>query len=221
VTGSGAATPAPAGPAAQLGGRRERQRRQIRARILDAALELFSEQGYTAATIDQIAERADLARRTVFNHFPRKRDMLQAWRAERHALVFARLAGTLLEQTPARRQLELQLNALAEINDEDPRMARVITLGWLAELGTFETPFPIFESFRDSIRLGQESGDFRTSLPPDTVAEILCACYNDTLHRWLFARQHDGKSFPLAPALQAKLSLVLDGLAAPQVEEGL
>ena len=143
------------------------------------------------------------------------------WRAERHALVSARLPDALLEQAPARRQLELQLNALAEINDEDPRMARVITLGWLAELGTFETPFPIFESFRDSIRLGQESGEFLASLSADTVAETLCACYNDTLHRWLFARQHDGKPFPLAPALQAKLSLVLDGLVPPQAEERL
>lgn len=206
----------PAGPAGQPMGRRERQRQRIRSAILDAALELFAEQGYAATTIDQIADRADLARRTVFNHFPRKRDMLDAWRAERRELVAARLTQDGVPQAPARRQLELQMEVLARVNEENPRMARVLSLGWLSELGTFESPFPVFESFRDSVRLGQDNGDFRPSVPPETVAETLSACYTETLHRWLQAHQHDDRPFPLGPALRAKLDLLLDGLAVPQ-----
>ncbi|MGC9542176.1 TetR/AcrR family transcriptional regulator [Streptomyces sp. UG1] len=214
MTRSPATSAAGAGPAGQPLGRRERQRQRIRAAILDAALELFAEQGYAATTIDQIAERADLARRTVFNHFPRKRDMLDGWSAERRELVVARLAQEDVRQAPARRQLELQMDALAEANEQDPRMARVISLGWLSELGTFESPFPVFDTFRDSVRLGQETGDFRPSPSPETVAEALSACYIDTLHRWLQAGQHTDKPFPLAPALRAKLDLILDGLTA-------
>jgi len=51
----------------------------MRARLLAAALRLFAEQGYEATTIDQIAAAADVARQTVLNHYPHKRDFLQAW----------------------------------------------------------------------------------------------------------------------------------------------
>jgi AcrR family transcriptional regulator len=215
VTRSPAPVPySPAPTASEPVGRRERQRRQIRARILDAALELFTEQGYTGTSVDQIAERADLARRTVFNHFPRKRDMLEAWVADRRALVTARLAEDDARKGPARRRLELQLEALAEANEQDARMARVITLGWLSELGTFESPFPVIDTFRDAVQQGQEAGEFRRSIPAQTVAEALSACYTDTVHRWLQAHQDDSAPVPLLPALRAKLDLLLDGLAA-------
>lgn len=216
MTRSPAAAKSPAGPTEQPMGRRERQRQRIRSAILEAALELFAEQGYAATTIDQIAERADLARRTVFNHFPRKRDMLDAWVVERRELVAARLSEGGVRRAPARRQLELQMEVLAKANEEDPRMARVLSLGWLSELETFESPFPVFDSFRDCIRLGQEDGDFRSCVSPDTVAEALSALYTETLHRWLQAHQHADKPFPLGPALRAKLDLLLDGLAVPQ-----
>jgi TetR/AcrR family transcriptional regulator, cholesterol catabolism regulator len=131
-------------------------------------------------------------------------------------LVAARLGEDIVRRAPARRRLELQMEALAEANEEDPRMARVLSLGWLSELGSLESPLPIFDCFHDSVRLGQETGDFRSSPPPETVAEALSACYTDTLHRWLQARQHTDKAFPLGPALRAKLDLVLDGVVVPQ-----
>ncbi|MGC9539280.1 TetR/AcrR family transcriptional regulator [Streptomyces sp. UG1] len=216
MTRTPAAAKNPTGPTQQAMGRRERQRQRIRSAILDAALELFAEQGYVATTIDQIAERADLARRTVFNHFPRKRDMLDAWRGERRELVAARLSDGGVRRAPARRQLELQMEALAKVNEEDPRMARVLSLGWLSELGTFDSPFPVFDSFRDSVRLGQKNGDFRSSVTAEAVAETLSAVYTETLHRWLQAHQHTDQPFPLSPALRVKLDLLLDGLTAPR-----
>ena len=59
-------------------GRRERKKRQTRARIRAAALELFAERGYRETTIATIAERADVATRTVTLHFPAKEDLLFA-----------------------------------------------------------------------------------------------------------------------------------------------
>jgi AcrR family transcriptional regulator len=55
---------------------RDRKNSATRARIADAALELFITQGYFQTTIDQIAEVADVSRRTVFHHFPTKSAML-------------------------------------------------------------------------------------------------------------------------------------------------
>ncbi|QPK81928.1 TetR/AcrR family transcriptional regulator [Schaalia sp. ZJ405] len=44
--------------------------------IQQSATELFIERGYSAVTIDDIAERAQVSRRTIFNYFPSKADML-------------------------------------------------------------------------------------------------------------------------------------------------
>lgn len=63
---------------AESTGRRERKKRDTRTRIQDAALELFAAHGYRETTIAEIAERADVATRTVTVHFPAKEDLLFA-----------------------------------------------------------------------------------------------------------------------------------------------
>jgi AcrR family transcriptional regulator len=45
-------------------------------RLQTAALELFAEQGYERTTIAEIAQRAGLTKRTFFNHFADKREVL-------------------------------------------------------------------------------------------------------------------------------------------------
>jgi AcrR family transcriptional regulator len=57
-------------------GLRERKKRATRAAIHDAAMALFAARGFGATTIDQIAERADLSRATVFTHFATKEDIV-------------------------------------------------------------------------------------------------------------------------------------------------
>lgn len=55
--------------------RRTRKRLATRQRISDIASRLFVERGFDRVTVDEIAEAADVARMTVFNHFSRKEDM--------------------------------------------------------------------------------------------------------------------------------------------------
>ena len=55
--------------------RRTRKRLATRQRISDVATRLFVERGFDEVTVDEIAEAADVARMTVFNHFSRKEDM--------------------------------------------------------------------------------------------------------------------------------------------------
>jgi AcrR family transcriptional regulator len=45
-------------------------------RLITAAIELFAEQGYEATTVAQIAERAELTKRTFFRYFSDKREVL-------------------------------------------------------------------------------------------------------------------------------------------------
>jgi AcrR family transcriptional regulator len=49
-----------------------------RARLVVAAVDLFTEQGYDATTVAEIAERAGVTRSTFFRHFTDKREVLVA-----------------------------------------------------------------------------------------------------------------------------------------------
>lgn len=49
-----------------------------RQRLVVAAVDLFTEQGYDATTVAQIAERAGVTKSTFFRHFPDKRELLVA-----------------------------------------------------------------------------------------------------------------------------------------------
>ena len=49
-----------------------------RMRLVQAAVDLFTEQGYDATTVAQIAERAGVTRSTFFRHFSDKREVLVA-----------------------------------------------------------------------------------------------------------------------------------------------
>lgn len=56
----------------------ERKARETEARIVAAAAELALERGARGVTMDDIAERADVARRTLFNRFASKEAVLAA-----------------------------------------------------------------------------------------------------------------------------------------------
>ena len=59
-------------------GRRQRRRAETRERIFRAALGLFAEHGFTATTVEQITEAADVGKGTFFNYFRNKEDVLSA-----------------------------------------------------------------------------------------------------------------------------------------------
>lgn len=61
-----------------------------RERLIRAAIDLFTEQGYEATTVSEIAERAGgLTKTTFFRHFPDKREVLFAAGQEVHGRLMA------------------------------------------------------------------------------------------------------------------------------------
>jgi TetR/AcrR family transcriptional repressor of mexJK operon len=75
--------------AAQAKDRAENPRRHA---ILDAAKQVFYEQGYAGASMDRIAEHAGVTKRTVYAHFPSKHDLFAA--------VVARGCANVIDQLP-------------------------------------------------------------------------------------------------------------------------
>lgn len=57
--------------------RRERERQELRTRILDAARELFAEEGYDAVTMRRIAERIEYSPTAIYFHFRDKLTLLR------------------------------------------------------------------------------------------------------------------------------------------------
>jgi AcrR family transcriptional regulator len=57
-------------------GLRERRRQQTRATIIEAAADLFAERGFDAVSVMEIAQRAGVVEKTVFNHFPVKEGLV-------------------------------------------------------------------------------------------------------------------------------------------------
>jgi len=60
-------------------GRRERKRRQTRERIEEAAMSLFLKRGFDGTTIEDITEAADVSKRSFFDYFPSKEEVVFAW----------------------------------------------------------------------------------------------------------------------------------------------
>src|ERR1700684_1552745 len=91
---------------AEVVDRQERRKRRTRQALPISALELFAERGYRETTINDIAERAEVAPRTVTVHFPAKEELLLD--AEPFTL------DSLSERLSARRPHESALEALRD-----------------------------------------------------------------------------------------------------------
>ena len=133
-------------------GLRERKKARTRLAIQHEALRLFTEQGYAATTVEQVAAAADVSPSTVFRYFPTKDDLvltdeldpllMAAYRAQPPGLgavaalratlreVFGDLDRALLADVDARARLILAVPELrAAMLDQ---LAQSIT--WLTEL---------------------------------------------------------------------------------------
>src|SRR5688500_4139270 len=91
-----------------MSGLRARKRERVHDGLIQAALELFIDRGFDATTIDDVAARADVSRRTFFRYFQSKEDCVLAWADQICAEI---LRG--LEQRPAREPPWLAFRAVA------------------------------------------------------------------------------------------------------------
>jgi AcrR family transcriptional regulator len=71
---------------------RERKKARTRQALVEAALRLFTERGYEATTVADIAEAAEVSPRTFFTYFPAKEDVLFANAQDRIERLRAALA---------------------------------------------------------------------------------------------------------------------------------
>ncbi|MDC9808580.1 MULTISPECIES: TetR family transcriptional regulator [Rhizobium] len=108
-------------------GRRERKRRQTRERIEQAAVSLFLRRGFEATTIEDITEAADISKRSFFDYFPSKEEVVFAWQdsfADRlTAEVAARPAS---ESSVAAVEAAIAATVIASVDERGLALAELI-----------------------------------------------------------------------------------------------
>ncbi|MFE9537249.1 TetR/AcrR family transcriptional regulator [Streptomyces sp. NPDC006691] len=101
-----------------------------RERLVVAAVDLFTEQGYDATTVAQITERAGVTKSTFFRHFPDKRELLVAGQETLSRLLTEGIAEAPGRATPLEAVaagLERASSAMGPVNRElAPRVQAAI-----------------------------------------------------------------------------------------------
>jgi TetR/AcrR family transcriptional regulator, regulator of autoinduction and epiphytic fitness len=90
-----------------------------RAAVIDAAIQEFLAAGFDATSMDRVAARAGVSKRTVYNHFPSKEALFAAILRQLWDSSDAEEAPAYSSQHPLRGQLlQLLLKKLSLLNDE-------------------------------------------------------------------------------------------------------
>lgn len=93
-------------------GLRARKRQETLQRIAQTGLRLFSENGYDATTLDEIAEAAGISRRTFFYYFKSKEEILLEWQMRGFS---TQLRQAMLAQPAGMAPIEVTREALKQI----------------------------------------------------------------------------------------------------------
>jgi TetR/AcrR family transcriptional regulator, cholesterol catabolism regulator len=191
-------------------GRRERHKQQTRERIIAAAAASFAEQGFDGTTVDDIAERADVARATVFNYFSDKQELLRAYLGQRGTRLRALLTDEAAREQDSAARLARLLDTLAAFNTGNEPEWRAVLGAWRQMRDPYGEGAPTAEVFSEVIAAGQAAGDFTADADPRAAALLLFDTYIGIVTRWFAAASPE--RFDLRAALQQALAVVLHGL---------
>ncbi len=187
---TGATPAAPAPPS----GRVDRRVREFRARVLETAEALFAERGVEATKVDDICAAADVAKRTLCNHFPTKAQIVQALSREAVSRLVALVDQARDRGGSSRERLELLFEGLVE---------RALEIGPVhrESVGAFfgvahGTP----DAADDEIRLSAallalfEAGgpeELPTGVSPQTFSELVLGAIYSTTLEWIHRDDYD------------------------------
>jgi AcrR family transcriptional regulator len=110
--------------------RRERRRGKIHEQIIEAATRLFESKGFAATTALEIANTADVAEKTFYNHFPTKQELI-AEIAQRKMGAIPRL---LIEMQTSSGTTAEKLHRFCEGVADEAEKSRVFTREMLFEV---------------------------------------------------------------------------------------
>lgn len=193
---------------------RTRNAQANRERVYAAAIKVFASRGYDAATMDEIAAEAGVARRTAFNHFPAKSDIATEWAVRGGESVFA-LVRDVDRITSAADRVRAYFHELALMAERDWDETRQMTTGLLRGHGVSphrsRLSVELRDWLRDCLRERPDNGPTPSADPALTV-DVLYDVFQGALMRRLSQEAAPHGAF--TAEVDAAIALVLAGFAS-------
>jgi AcrR family transcriptional regulator len=202
-------------------GKRWQRRKEDRTgEILEAALACFSQKGFAATRMDDIARRAKIAKGTVYLYFDSKEAVFKALaRGSMGARLDALQAHVAAYEGSAAELLRLVVASLGEFASTSDRV--ILPRLLLAEAGNFPDLVKFWRKelidrglalFQAIIQRGVASGEFR-DLPPEHLARLCVApMLIIMIWRTTFA-QFDKEPYDYQGLAAAHLQILLRGIS--------
>lgn len=196
-------------------GRTERKKRETRQKIIKVALDLIQKQGFDKTTMEQIAEEADVARKTLYNYFPVKEGIVDEYvrglSRKFTQEVFAKLPG--LPDTRSRLLESLdKVYEQVEINPELIGISLGYRLKNMLQGGEYQSG-GTQGLIAEIIRLGRQAGEIRQDIKAELLVKQLDILRGAVVMDWL----SDPSRVDLRREMALLVDLFLNGAAG---EEG-
>lgn len=192
-------------------GRMERKKRKTRQKIVIVAMDLIQRQGFDSTTMEQIAVEADIARKTLYNHFPVKEAIVDEYvRVASKGLARETMANLPKLPDTKTRLLET-LDKTYEWVEFNPEIVG-ITLGYRHKnmcrgAGYSDGATGTQSIMAEIIRLGQESGEIRRDISIKTLVMQLDILRGAVVMDWL----SDKSRFELRKEMAKIVDLFING----------
>lgn len=193
--------------------------------VLDAALDLFIEKGYSATRVEDIAKRAGISKGSVYLYFPSKEALLEGL-VKRAILPVARGVISVAEsfEGDPREAISMFMHRLARQSDNPKLFAipkiilrEAVIMPEIAEMyrtAVLNQAIPVLEAL---IRKGIAGGYFRNVDPEMTVRSIIGPLMAHLVLSEIFGVTPEG-GLDLERLVENHLTILFDGLSAPQKE---
>jgi AcrR family transcriptional regulator len=161
--------------------RRDRRKLEVRNRILDAAADLFEEQGFEDTKVSDICERADVAHKTFFNHFQSKQRLLRSLAEHLVDQLVADIATACREGRSTQERLRYFFTYVADKAEEaGPMLRELLTeLVHAVHLSPHksEDARKLHDAFGEIIRIGASTGEVTRHHDAETLTRIILGAY--------------------------------------------
>ena len=172
----------------------DRRVQEFRERVLKTAELLFIEQGVEATKIDQICEAADVAKRTLLNHFPTKADLVLALSRESVSRIVALVDDARRNGSSNRERLQRLFDGLhAQTRDLGPFHPESVGAFFQVALGRSDGSEGEVR-LSSAIRLLLETGgpeDLPPGVSAETFAEVVLGAIYSTTLQWVHRDDYD------------------------------
>ena len=192
--------------------RRERKKEETNERIVQAALALFRKHGVEATTVEQICEKADVAKGTFFNYFPRKEAVFRYLSEKWVADAQQKIGELLTKDGPLWTKVRDVFIEFARFHEEDRELSKHMVMEWTRQMHASDDPVCCRW---DELGLHvaqhlQANGELRRDVPAERAYRLLSDVYHATIVMWLESPE---PPFPLKDEVRKRLTLVMEGLA--------